>query len=78
MESEIMQKDLLTVEEVSKQDLYRIFNLAAKMKDERASYRKKPLRVRSVGMIFAKSSTNGSENPVCPISPTFAFALIPR
>ncbi len=52
-----MQKDLLTVEEISRQDLSRIFRLASKMKEQRSSFRKKPLAGKSVGMIFSKSST---------------------
>lgn len=52
-----MQKDLLTVEEITRQDLKKIFKLASEMKQKRVTYRKKPLRGKSIGMIFSKSST---------------------
>ena len=52
-----MQKDLLTVEEVTRQDLDNIFKLAAKMKLERLDYPVRHLAGKSIGMIFSKSST---------------------
>lgn len=52
-----MLKDLLTVEELSAGDLDNIFRLAADMKANRRDYAEKPLRGKSVGMIFSKSST---------------------
>ena len=52
-----MQKDLLTVEEVTRQDLDNIFKLATKMKLERLDYPVRHLAGKSIGMIFSKSST---------------------
>jgi ornithine carbamoyltransferase len=54
----IMNKDLLSCEEISRADLERIIDLSAKIKAERFSpSAPKPLTGKSVGMIFAKSST---------------------
>ncbi len=53
-----MHKDLLSCEEVTKADLEKIIELSAKIKRERmAPGAPKPLAGKSVGMIFAKSST---------------------
>lgn len=52
-----MQKDLITIEEVTREDLDNIFKIAADMKRRRADYTQMPLRGKSVGMIFSKSST---------------------
>lgn len=52
-----MQKDLLTIEELSEKDLMDIINLASEMKSKRDSWTKKPLQGKSIGMIFSKSST---------------------
>ena len=52
-----MQSDLLTVEEMTLSDLKELFRLSAKMKRERGKCKARPLAGKSVGMIFAKSST---------------------
>ena len=53
-----MHKDLLSCEEITKADLEKIIELSAKIKRERFSpTAPTPLTGKSVGMIFAKSST---------------------
>lgn len=52
-----MQNDLLTVEEITLRDLKEIFRLSSKMKKERGISKDRPLTGKSIGMIFAKSST---------------------
>lgn len=53
-----MIKHLLTGEEIGKADLERLIDLSGKMKADRGTERElKPLRNKSVGMIFSKSST---------------------
>jgi ornithine carbamoyltransferase len=52
-----MNKDLLSVADISKKDLEKIFELSAKLKKERGQSDYKPLAGKSIGMIFAKSST---------------------
>lgn len=53
-----MHQDLLSGEEVSRKDLEDIINLSAKLKEGRGlPSAPKPLLGKSVGMIFAKSST---------------------
>ena len=52
-----MNKDLLSVADVSKSDLEKIFTLSAKLKKERGKSDYKPLDGKSIGMIFAKAST---------------------
>lgn len=52
-----MKKDLLTLNDISRDDLNNIFSLADKLKKERATSEYKPLDGKSIGMIFAKSST---------------------
>jgi ornithine carbamoyltransferase len=52
-----MNKDLLSVADVSKSDLEKIFSLSAKLKKERGQSDYKPLAGKSIGMIFAKAST---------------------
>lgn len=52
-----MQKDLISIEEVTREDLDNIIRLAAKMKLERSTYPTMHLLRKSVGMIFSKSST---------------------
>lgn len=52
-----MQKDLLTVEDITSEDLKNIINLASLMKRDRLSWASKPLAGKTIGLIFAKSST---------------------
>ncbi len=52
-----MNKDLLSVADISKNDLEKIFALSAKLKKERGRSNYKPLAGKSIGMIFAKAST---------------------
>jgi ornithine carbamoyltransferase len=52
-----MFRNLLTVEDVSREELYRIFELSARLKRERECSGYFPLQGKSIGMIFAKSST---------------------
>jgi len=52
-----MNKDLLSVADISKNDLEKIFELSAKLKKERGQSDYKPLAGKSIGMIFAKAST---------------------
>jgi ornithine carbamoyltransferase len=52
-----MQKDLLTVEDITSEDLKNILKLASLMKRDRLSWKSKPLDGKTIGMIFAKSST---------------------
>jgi ornithine carbamoyltransferase len=48
---------LLTVDDLNKDDLNKIFELSAKLKHNRGKDDFRPLAGKSVGMIFAKSST---------------------
>ena len=50
-----MKKDLLTLKDITKDDLYEIMELSAKLKADRQC--SKSLTGKSVGVIFAKSST---------------------
>ena len=52
-----MKKDLLTLRDINAEDLEKIFALAKLLKKERGSNNYKPLAGKSIGMIFAKSST---------------------
>lgn len=52
-----MKMHLLTIEEITHDDLLKMFDLASRMKKERGHYPDKPLAGKSVGMIFSKSST---------------------
>ncbi len=52
-----MKKDLLTLNDLTKSDLDKILNLAEKLKKEREFSDYKPLKNKTIGMIFAKSST---------------------
>ena len=52
-----MKKDLLTLADITRDDLENIFELAAKLKKERGKVSYTPLAGKSVGLIFAKSST---------------------
>ena len=52
-----MKKDLLSVADIDKADLKKIIELSAKLKSERGKTDYKPLAGKSIGMIFAKSST---------------------
>jgi len=52
-----MKKDLLTLRDITKSDLAKIFKLAAKLKKERGTKVFEPLKGKSIGLIFAKSST---------------------
>ena len=52
-----MKKDLLTLRDITKDDLEEIFALALRLKRERGNVPFTPLAGRSIGLIFAKSST---------------------
>ena len=52
-----MNKDLLTIRDINRDDLEKIFELAAKLKQERGKVPFTPLAGKSIGLIFAKSST---------------------
>ncbi len=52
-----MKKDLLTIKGLSIEDLNEIFTLSERVKRERGNVNYKPLTGKSVGLIFAKSST---------------------
>ncbi len=52
-----MKKDLLNLNDITKNDLEKIFALASDLKKNRATADYKPLAGKSIGMIFAKSST---------------------
>jgi ornithine carbamoyltransferase len=52
-----MQKDLLTVEDITVQDLKHAIQLAGIMKRHRGTYPESPLLGKSIGLIFAKAST---------------------
>lgn len=52
-----MKKDLLTLQDITRDDLEQIFELSTKLKKERGNQDFKPLTGKSVGLIFAKSST---------------------
>ena len=52
-----MKKDLLTLRDLTPDDLEALFELAAEFKAERGKTSRTPLAGRSIGLIFAKSST---------------------
>lgn len=52
-----MKKDLLTLRDISYEDLLEIFRLTSLLKANRNKSDFKPLAGKSIGMIFAKSST---------------------
>ena len=52
-----MKKDFLTLQDITRDDLENIFELSTKLKNERGDQSFKPLTGKSVGLIFAKSST---------------------
>ena len=52
-----MKKDLLTLRDITRDDLEHIFDLASKLKRERGEVDYTPLAGKSIGLIFAKSST---------------------
>ncbi len=52
-----MKKDLLTLNDLTAEELAEIFALAEKLKKERGNSGFKPLQGKSIGLIFAKSST---------------------
>jgi len=52
-----MQKDLLTVEDLTSGDLKKLLALATVMKAKRLTWEQAPLKGKSIGLIFAKSST---------------------
>ena len=52
-----MKKDLLTLRDITRDDLEKIFELATKLKSERGKTAFLPLSGKSIGLIFAKSST---------------------
>jgi len=52
-----MKKDLLTLQDITRDDLEKIFELSAELKKSRGKKVFSPLAGKSVGLIFAKSST---------------------
>ena len=52
-----MKKDFLTLQDITRNDLENIFDLAIKLKSDRINPNFKPLAGKSIGLIFAKSST---------------------
>lgn len=52
-----MKKDLLTLRDITRDDLENIFELATRLKRERGKSNYTPLAGKSIGLIFAKSST---------------------
>ena len=52
-----MKKDLLTLRDITLPELNEIFALASKLKAERGKVSFTPLAGKSIGLIFAKSST---------------------
>ena len=52
-----MKKDLLTLRDITLDDLHNIFELSTKLKRERGKADFFPLKGKSIGLIFAKSST---------------------
>ena len=52
-----MKKDLLTLADIDLNDLENLFELTRKMKADRGKSNYRPLAGKSIGMIFAKSST---------------------
>ncbi|MBQ4329233.1 MAG: ornithine carbamoyltransferase [Lentisphaeria bacterium] len=52
-----MKKDFLTLKDIDRNDLENIFDLALKMKKDRNNQSYAPLAGKSIGLIFAKSST---------------------
>ena len=52
-----MKKDLLTLNDLTRDDLEKIFEFSTKLKQERGKVPYTPLSGKSIGLIFAKSST---------------------
>ena len=52
-----MQKDLINVENITSEDLKHIIELSTLMKSRRLNWTGRPLAGKTIGMIFAKSST---------------------
>jgi ornithine carbamoyltransferase len=52
-----MKKDLLSIEDLTYDDMQRIFELTARLKASRGADSDRPLAGKTIGMIFAKSST---------------------
>ena len=52
-----MKKDFLTLQDISRDELEMIFELSTKLKQERGKVNFTPLAGKSIGLIFAKSST---------------------
>ena len=52
-----MNKDLLTLRDINRDDLEKIFELSTKFKRERGKVACSALAGKSIGLIFAKSST---------------------
>ena len=52
-----MKKDFLTLQDITREDLENIFDLAQKLKKDRGNLNYTPLAGKSIGLIFAKSST---------------------
>ena len=55
MKSNTSKRDFLAIPDFTREELLAVFDLAGRMK--RGDYREKPLAGRTLGMIFAKSST---------------------
>ena len=55
MTASISKRDFLAIPDFTREELLAVFELAGRMK--RGDYREKPLAGRTLGMIFAKSST---------------------
>ncbi len=52
-----MKKDFLTLQDITRDELEMIFELSTKLKQERGKVNYTPLAGKSIGLIFAKSST---------------------
>lgn len=52
-----MKKDFLTLRDINRDELETIFELSTKLKQERGKVKFTPLDGKSIGLIFAKSST---------------------
>ena len=52
-----MKRDFLTLQDINQDEMWQIFEVAAKMKKNRSTCDCKPLAGKSIGLIFAKSST---------------------
>ena len=52
-----MKKDLLTIADMTADKIGQLFELTEKLKRDRGNQAYKPLAGKSIGLIFAKSST---------------------